>query len=291
MNLERRRDFYNNPSENYSRRVPEQPLTREEERLLTALEKETDDFRQPVSEEFVGVYPSTELARDVREVDTITNKYESRSGERSDMVTRLLLHLVYDFEYLKPKDGDWEIHTGRTHSYDDKERGSDEVIVFYNRKTGEALPISVDTTTSIEPSKKVDKLKLDFEYGNLRWLKYYKSPVSGEAIGRQEMPHIVIGYSSSKTQEIAKIWSKCGYAAFAMLGLEDALRDQVIKQLRSQTKGIEVLAPLNKQTEMISRVERVVEVLSGGGIKKEATAQAVAPTDFAAMIDALVARS
>jgi len=283
MSLEK--NFYRQSPEAYlSSYSPESELTPSEEKLADFLMQETESFPIPAFEDFEEVYMPDQLDKDRKKLREVIGDFENYSGERSDMVTRLLLHLVYDLEYLKPKGGNWEIYAGLTHPYDDKLRGSDMVIVLFNPDTGEELPISVDTTTDIEPEKKKDKLKRDFEHGNLRQLKYYKSPIMGEAVGTQEMPHVVVGYPPEEVQRLAKMWAKYGDKAFARLGIEQKLREELVKQLDKQVEGVKILAPANTQSELTAKLERTALVLSDTKEKEAAEETPVAPIKFSQLL-------
>jgi len=228
----------------------------------------------PTFEEFSQVYTPESLAKDKRKLKEVTKNFESYSGEVSDAVTRLLLHLIYDLEYLKPKDGNWGVYAGLTHPFDDKMRGADMVIVLYNQKTGEELPIAIDTTTSSDEyvlGKKSEKIKQDFKHGNLRKLKYYRSPIDGAPIGRQEMPILILGYSQEQLKTIAKRWQENGQKAFKMLGLENGLKTIISEQFALQEKSIRKIAPANKQDEMIEKLERIDSLINPEDKKQGAT--------------------
>jgi len=270
MSLER--SFYGSPEKSLYARNPERELLPAEERLASYLYRETRGFPLPSFEEFDEVYTPEEIAKDKKKLKEVVRGFESYSGERSDLVTRLFLHLVYDLEYLKPKSGNWEVYAGLTHPYDDKLRGADMVIVFYNRKSGEELPLAVDTTTGSDTYDKEVKIRRDFEHGNLRRLKYYKSPVNGQAVGQKEMPAVILGYTPENFQKIAKAWQKEGNSAFEALlaGLEKEIRAQLL----SQVADIKELAPAHRQTELIDKIGKISGLFSG---HKEKGATEVAP--------------
>lgn len=277
MNLERNLYRQNAPEAYLYSHTSERELTGAEEGLADFLNKETDSFRQPSFGEFNEVYSLEQLAKDARTLKQATGRFENYSGERSDMVTRLLLHLVYDLEYLKPKNGKWEIYAGLTHPYDDKLRGSDMVIVFYNHKTGEELPIAVDTTTSLEYiDEKLDKIRRDFQHGNLRKLKYYKSPVSGEAIGEKEMPAVILGYSPDNFQKVARAWQKAGDQGLRIL--EKSLRTELADQLEAQIENVGKFAPAHLVDDLTSKLEKTASLFldsQNKQDKKEGTTEVV----------------
>ncbi|MFA6215721.1 MAG: hypothetical protein WC768_04075 [Patescibacteria group bacterium] len=152
--------------------------------------------------EFAEVFSAEVRALDQGKVERIKRQQEGSRTMRSSILEYIIHHHAEASDWVAGKSG--ECYTSQTTEFDDIFNHTD--MVFEWSRDGKIYRLAVDVTSSEKDERIQEKeaqIRKEIEAGTLGSIKYFKSQIEPEKIGRiTNVPKVIIAFSREMIQRL-----------------------------------------------------------------------------------------
>ncbi len=175
--------------------------------MTYALAKKVLDKERIDLNEFIGIYPESEIKEDLEYLGYLQQKFESDNVEQKRL--KKMADILEVIVYERAKESKWlKGEAVLSSQYDDWVNKVDMVLEYPDEKTGKdktnRLALAIDATFSSYVGDKLREIKDRIDKGRLGEIKYFYSKTHKGSL--EKVPRVVIGVDFPLLKDLMGLW-------------------------------------------------------------------------------------